>query len=55
MIKLNVIYNRDLRKVMHELRAFIEIGSVVFIAFDNEVIAIGYSKANAKILGDSPD
>src|SRR5687768_17588264 len=38
---------------MHELWAFVEIGRVVFVAFDNEVVAGGHAKADAKILRDS--
>ena len=40
---------------MHELRAFVEVGRVVFVAFDDEIIAVGDAKADAKILHNSAD
>src|SRR5437870_13614386 len=50
MIEFNVIDDCDLRQVMHELRALIEVGGVVFVAFNDEVIAAGDAKTHAKIL-----
>jgi hypothetical protein len=53
MVKLDIIHYRDLGQVVHELWAFVEIGSVVFVAFDDEVVAPGHPKADAKILRDA--
>ena len=33
------------------LRSFIEVGRVAFITFDDDVIAIGDTKADAEVLG----
>src|SRR5437764_13446003 len=50
MVEFDIIDNRDLRQVVHELRAFIEVGRVVLVAFDDEVIAVGDAKADAEVL-----
>src|SRR5207237_3502558 len=50
MIEFDVVDDRDFRQVMHELRAFVEVSRVVLVAFDDEVIAVGDAKADAKIL-----
>jgi len=53
VVKLDVVYDRDLRQVMHKLRALIKIRGVVFVAFDNEIVAVSDTKADAKILRDA--
>src|SRR6185503_16291559 len=53
MIKFDVVNDRNLRQVVHKLRPLIEIGGVVLIAFDNEIVAIRYTKANAEVLRHS--
>ena len=50
MIEFDVVDNRDFREVVHELRAFIKIGRVVFVAFDDEVVAVGHAKTDPKVL-----
>src|SRR5437899_1643729 len=35
VIEFDVIDDRDLRQVMHELRAFVEVSRVVLVAFDD--------------------
>src|SRR5882724_9908800 len=52
MIKLDVVYDRQLRQIVHELGALVEIGCVVFITFDDEVFTIADAKTDTKILGD---
>src|SRR5947207_11533861 len=37
MIEFDIVDDGDLREVMHELRAFIEVSRVVLVAFDDEV------------------
>src|SRR5438105_552434 len=53
MVKLDVIDDRDLRQVVHELRAFVEVSRVVLVAFDDEIITVGDAKADAEILNDA--
>src|SRR6185369_10652436 len=53
MVKLDVVYDRYLRQVVHKLRTLVEISRVVFVAFDDEVIAISNSKTHAEVLGDA--
>ena len=50
MIEFDVVDNRDLRQVVHELRPFIKVGRVVFIACDDEIIAVSNAEADAEIL-----
>jgi hypothetical protein len=38
---------------VHELWPFVEISSVVFVAFDDEVIAVCDAKADVEVLHDS--
>src|SRR5258708_38093152 len=40
---------------MHELWPLVEVSRVVFVAFDDEVIAVRNLKARAKVLHDSAD
>src|SRR4029453_1283474 len=53
MVKLDIAYDRDLRQVVHKLRTLVEICRVVFVAFNDEVIASSNSKTYAEVLGDA--
>src|SRR5437763_3222736 len=55
VIEFDVIDDRDLRQVMHELRAFVEVSRVVFVTFNDEVITVSDAKADAKILHYAAD
>ena len=55
MIKLNAGQNGCVRLVMFELRDFIEIGGIVFIAFEHHVFAGSNTKALTKIKRYSTD
>src|SRR5438067_1939214 len=55
MVEFDIVDDGDLRQVMHELRAFVEVSRVVLVAFDDEVIAAGDAKANAEILHHAAD
>ena len=45
MIELQIINDRDLRQIMHELAALIKKSSVIFVALSDEPFAIGKSRA----------
>src|SRR5258706_12972147 len=53
VIEFDIVDDRQLRQVVHELWPFVEISRVVFVAFDDEVIAVSYVKARAEVLHDS--
>ena len=53
VIEFDVVDDGQLRQVVHELWAFVEISCVVFIALDDEVIAVSNMKARAEVLHDS--
>ena len=55
MIEFDVVDDSDFRQVVHELRAFVEIGRIVFVAFDDEVIAFGDVKTGAEVLHHAAD
>ena len=55
MIEFDVVDDRDFRQVVHKLRTFVEISGVVFVAFDDEVVAVGHSKTDAEVLRDAAD
>src|SRR5712692_8618886 len=55
VVELDVVDDGQLRQVVHELRPLVEIRGVVFVAFDDEVIALRHPKAGAKVLYDSAD
>src|SRR5213080_3528186 len=55
VIELDVVDDGGLRQVVHELRAFVEVGRVVLVAFDDEVIAVGDVKADAEVLHHAAD
>ena len=55
MIKFDVVDDGYFGQVVHELRPLVEVGSVVFIALDNEKIAVGDSKTDAKVLNHAAD
>ena len=50
MIELDIVDDGKFGQVVHELRPLIEICRVVFIAFDDEVLAVSNPKARAEIL-----
>ena len=53
VVKFDIVYDADLRQVMHELGTLVEISSVVFVAFDDEVVAGCHPKADTEILRDA--
>src|SRR5205814_1822284 len=53
MIEFEVIDNRDLGQVMNELAALVKEGGVVFVAFDDEPIAVREPRALAEIVRDA--
>src|SRR5262249_14812736 len=55
MIEFDVVDDRDLRQVMHELRTFVEVCRVVFVALNDEVMALGTPKTDAKVRHDPAD
>src|SRR6266498_2186632 len=50
MVKFDIVYNRDLRQIVHKLGTLIEIGSVILVAFDDEVLTVSNAKTNAEVL-----
>src|SRR6266545_500053 len=50
MIKLDVVYYRDLREVVHKLRTFVEIRGIVFVPFNDEEVTRCNAKAHAEVL-----
>src|SRR5687767_13649524 len=50
MVELDVVYDSDLRQIRHEFRLLVEKGRVVFISFDDEMIAVRYAETLAEIL-----
>jgi len=55
MIKFDIIHNPQFGQIVHKLGALIEIGGIVFVAFDDEIIAVCYSKAGSEVLGHTTD
>src|SRR5262245_13476321 len=55
MVEFDVVHDRDLRQVRHELRLFIEKRRVVLVTLDDEIIAVGDTETGAEILDDAPD
>src|SRR2546428_876146 len=55
VIEFDVVDDGEFGQVVHELGPLIEVSGVIFVAFDNEVIALRYPKAGAKVLYDSAD
>ena len=53
MIKLHRSQDNGLRKVVQEFGALVEEGRVVFVAFDDEVLALLQSKTAVEILRDA--
>src|SRR5262249_37072866 len=45
--------NHCLRKIMEEFGALIEEGSIVFVAFQNEMFPLLQGEATAKVFGDT--
>src|SRR5204863_9576720 len=55
VIEFDVVNDGNFGEVMHELRALVEIGRVVFVAFNDEVIAVGDAKTDAEVLHHATD
>ena len=55
MIELDRRQNDGVRKIVQELRAFVEESSIVFVAFQDEILPAAQLKAAAEILRDSAD
>ena len=47
--------NDGVGKIVQELRALVEEGGVVFVAFEDEMLAVAEMKARAEILRDAAD
>src|SRR5215207_3165538 len=52
MVELDVVHDRDLGQVVHELRFLIEICRIVLVALDDEMIAVGHAEARLEVLND---
>src|ERR1043165_2172485 len=55
VIELEVVDDRDLRQVVDELAALVEKCSVVFVALDDEPLAIRKARALAEVGRDAAD
>src|SRR6185503_16732439 len=55
VVEFDVIDDRELGQVVHELRTFVEVSSVVLVRFDDEVITVSHTEAAAEILCDASD
>src|SRR6185503_2485580 len=55
VIEFDVVYDRELGQVVHELRTFVEVSGVVFVGFDEEVIAVRDAKTRAEVLRYTTD
>src|SRR5262249_9490613 len=55
VVVFDVVQNNQVGNVVQELRPFVEIGRVVFIAFDHEVIRVCDFETRAEILGYPAD
>src|SRR5438046_2871390 len=55
MVELDIVNDRELRQIRHELGLFVEERRVVLVALDHEVIAVGNAKALAEVLHDTAD
>ena len=55
MIKFHRCQDDRVGKVVQEFRALIEEGSIVFVAFEDEVLSLAQMKAGAKIFGNAAD
>ena len=53
MVELDIVQDRRVRKVVHELGTLVEVGGVVFVALDHERGSIRPSIARSEVLGDS--
>src|SRR5688572_20900873 len=55
VVKLDVVDDRDLGQVVHELRLLVEVGRVILVAFDDEMITAGDTKTCAEVMYDATD
>ena len=55
VVEFDIVDDGDFGQIVHKLRLFIKISRVVFVAFDNEKIAVGHAKRRAEILHDAAD
>ena len=55
MVELEVVDDGDLGQVMDELAALVEEGGVVFVALDDEPLAVGEPRALAEVVRDAAD
>src|SRR5207237_9333019 len=55
VVELDVADDGDLWQVVHELRPLVEVGRVVLVALDDEVVALGRAEAGAEVLHDAAD
>src|SRR5262249_43489335 len=55
VIELEIVDDADLRQVMNELAALVEKRGVVFVALDDEPVAVGESRALAEVVRNAAD
>src|SRR5215813_11945848 len=55
MIEFNVVDDSEFRQIVHELRTFVEVSSIVFVAFNDEIIAVRHPKADPEVLRHAAD
>jgi hypothetical protein len=55
MVEFDVAHDGEFRQVVHELRPLVEIGRVILVAFDDEMLAPGHAKTRAEILHHAAD
>ena len=55
VVELDVADDGDFGQVVHELRPLVEVGRVVLVALDDEVVAVRHSKTRPEVLHDAAD
>jgi len=55
VIELDRSENHRIGEVVHEFRSLVEEGRVIFIAFQDEVLALAKIEARAKVFGNAAD
>ena len=55
VVKLDIIDDDGLGKVMKEFGPFVEKGRVVFVSFENEIVRIAKGRALRQVSGDPAD
>jgi hypothetical protein len=55
VIEFDVVNDRELGQVVHELRTFVEVSSVILVCFDDEIVTASDAKAMAEVLRDAAD